>query len=234
MVIEPPALPNTTLSHQIGYRLISSKYPPINLFDDVADNSEFELLFELQAMTNPRIQNEIGNLNLLPVSERPFGIPGCSYAMAPFTHINPDGSRFSDGDRGMLYIADSMDTALMEVTHHQISYWQKVEGLRYDRLVLRGLFCDFSADPLADAKVLPPAHAIYNPDDYSAARALGAKLRSEGMAGIQYLSVRNPGATCWGLFTPRTIHSVQQTAHYEMIWNGETLSQINKIETARP
>ncbi|SFB55988.1 hypothetical protein SAMN04244571_03795, partial [Azotobacter beijerinckii] len=66
-----------------AYRLVNSKFPPIALFDDVADEADFEALYRLQAMTNPRLQNEIGRLELIPRGEIPFGIPGCSYATAP-------------------------------------------------------------------------------------------------------------------------------------------------------
>jgi hypothetical protein len=104
-------------------RLVNSKFPPIALFDDVADADEFEVLFEIQALTNPRLKNEVGQLELIARSEIPFGIPGCSYAIAPFTHINPTGSRFSDGRFGVLYLADSMEAALAEVKHHQALYW---------------------------------------------------------------------------------------------------------------
>src|SRR5258705_221801 len=83
-----------------AYRLVNSKFPPIALFDDVADADEFELLFEIQALTNPRLKNEVGQLELIARSEIPFGIAGCSYAIAPFTHVNPAGSRFSDGSFG--------------------------------------------------------------------------------------------------------------------------------------
>src|SRR5699024_3432383 len=86
-----------------GYRLVNSKFPPIHLFDDVANADEFELLYELQARTNPRLLNEAGCLELIPKKDIPFGIPGCSYAIAPFTHINPNGSRFSAGQYGVLY-----------------------------------------------------------------------------------------------------------------------------------
>jgi hypothetical protein len=37
-----------------AYRLVNSKFPPIALFDDVANADEFEVLFEIQALTNPR------------------------------------------------------------------------------------------------------------------------------------------------------------------------------------
>jgi hypothetical protein len=93
-----------------AYRLVNSKFPPIALFDDVADAADFEAIYQLQAMTNPRLQNELGRLELIPRDQIPFGIPGCSYATAPFTHVNPAGSRFSNGSFGVLYLADKMDT----------------------------------------------------------------------------------------------------------------------------
>ena len=101
-----------------AYRLVNSKFPPIALFDDVADAEDFEALYQIQALTNPRLQNEIGRLELIPRDQIPFGIPGCSYATAPFTHVNPAGSRFSNGTFGVLYLADRMDTAIAEVRHH--------------------------------------------------------------------------------------------------------------------
>src|SRR5690625_2295205 len=119
-----------------GYRLINSKFPPIYLFDDVASPEEFELLYELQARTNPRLQNEVGRLELIAIQDIPFGIPGCAYATAPFTHINPYGSRFSSGQFGILYIADTMETAIAEVKYNPQRYWQNVEQLNFERIRL--------------------------------------------------------------------------------------------------
>ena len=210
-----------------GYRLVNSKYPPIDLFDDVADADEFAIIYEVQALTNPRLQNEIGNINLLPASEIPFGIPGCSYACAPFTHVNPDGSRFSNGDYGVLYIADSQDTALHEVVYHQLTYWKKVDGLHYDRFVFRSLKCAFSFDDFCYLPHSEDNKSIYLPDDYFHSHIAGKELR-ESHRGIKYHSVRNEGAECFALFTPKTVSSIIQTGHYEIIFNDGTLTT-NKI-----
>ncbi len=99
-----------------AYRLVNSKFPPIAMFDDVADADEFEVLYEIQALTNPRLKNEVVQLELIARSEIPFGIAGCSYATAPFTHVNPAGSRFSDGSFGVLYLADTVDTYFTQNT----------------------------------------------------------------------------------------------------------------------
>lgn len=64
---------------------------------------------------------------------------------------------------------------------------------------------------------------------YTAGRALGKILRGNQAVGLQYRSVRNPGAKCWGLFTPQYIKRIIQTAYYQMIWSGPD----SKIEICR-
>ncbi len=213
-----------------AYRLINSKLPPIALFDDIANAEDFPLLYRLQEMTNPRLRAEAGDLSLLPTAEIPFGIPGCSYAVAPFTHVNPMGSRFSDGLMGVLYLADSEETAIKEVAYHQDRYWRGVEGLHFERFIFRSLICSFASAGVSDATQLPMSDPIYNPDDYSASRAMAAKLRTSGAKGIQYHSVRNPGAECWALFTPKGVRKVSQSGIYEFIWNGR-ITAINAVSS---
>lgn len=211
-----------------AYRLVNSKYPPIALFDDVTNADDFDALYQLQALTNPRLRTQVGELGLVPREQIPFGIPGCSYAMAPFTHVSPAGSRFSDGRFGVLYLADTLDTAIAEVRHHQGLYWAKVPALNYDRFVFRGLSCSFNEAGLYDATALPLSDPIYAPDDYHPARQLGREAWAAKSPGLRYHSVRAPGAVCWGLLTPRPVTAILQTTHFEMIWSGQILS-VNRL-----
>jgi hypothetical protein len=214
-----------------AYRLVNSKFPPIEIFDDVADADEFEVLYQIQALTNPRLKNEVGHLELIPRSEIPFGIPGCSYATAPFTHVNPSGSRFSDGSFGVLYLADSMETALAEVQHHQSLYWSNVRNLNYERFVFRGLSCSFVDAAMKDATSIPLNDPIYAPDDYAHSHVFGKAIRATGCPGFRYHSVRMPGSHCWALMTPKPVLSIIQTAHYEMVWNQQ-ITSVNKLSEA--
>lgn len=227
VTLDIDTIPKVKLTRRQGYRFIPSKYPPINLFDDVADADEFDTLYELQALTNPRLLNTAGDLNLLPRNEIPFGITGCSYAVAPFTHVNPNGSRFSDGKFGVLYIADTLQTALKEVTYHQEKYWKNVQGLKYDTFTLRGLSCYFSGT-LHDLMQIPTTDPIYDATSYTQSHLVGIALKKAQSEGIQYRSVRNSEtqAICWGLFTPLYVHSIQQTQHMELVWCD---GQVQKI-----
>jgi hypothetical protein len=213
-----------------AYRLVNSKFPPIALFDDVADAEDFEALYQIQALTNPRLQNEIGRLELIPRDQIPFGIPGCSYATAPFTHVNPAGSRFSNGTFGVFYLADRMDTAIAEVRHHQERYWSNVPELNYERFVFRGLTASFSDSGMRDATAMPLSDAIYAPNDYAHSNQLGSELKREGCMGLRYHSVRSTGNICWALMSPRPVTSIIQAAHFEMIWCGQIIS-VNRITT---
>lgn len=214
-----------------AYRLVNSRFPPIALFDDVAAADEFEALYQIQALTNPRLHNEVGRLELIPRTEIPFGIPGCSYATAPFTHVNPAGSRFSDGSYGVLYLADTLETALAEVQYHQNRYWSNVQKLNYERFVFRGLACTFHDTGMQDAGSIPLTDPVYDPDDYSHSHQLGREVKKAASPGLRYRSVRLPGRFCWALMTPRAVSSIIQAAHYEMIWNGQ-ITSVNKISEA--
>lgn len=218
-------------SPSTSYRLVNSKFPPIHLFDDVADASEFEAVYALQALTNPRLLTRAGDLNLVPREEIPWGIVGCGYAVAPFTHVNPEGSRFSDGSFGVLYVADTPQTALAEVCYHQERYWREVPELHFDRFVFRGLACTFECE-VSDGTVLGAAHPVYAPDDYGPARQLGRAAWQQRIPAIRYPSVRNPGALCWALFTPRPVKKIIQAAHYEVIWLDGKIAGINQLQSA--
>ena len=141
--------------------------------------------------------------------------------------MNPQGSRFSDGGFGVLYFADTLETAIAEVKHHQQVYWQNVPGLHYERFVFRGLKGLFNERGMGDALALPIDHAIYAPDDYSVPQPFGDDVRWS-LDGLRYHSVRKLHAKCWALMTPSSVADVIQTTHLEMIWNG-AITQVNHL-----
>jgi hypothetical protein len=215
-----PGLPRTAVVPIKGYRLIHTKHPPISVFADVASPEEFDILFEIQEMTNPRLSAEVGNLRLLPRDEWVLGIPGAHYAMAAFTHVNPDGSRFSNGDYGVYYIGDSKDTAIAEIVHHCNRYWRNVPELKFERFEYRCLTTELGGSVFTDLTGLSSEHEYYHPTNYSDAQVLGANLRSARELGVTYRSVRNEGGICWALLTPRTITSIIQSSLHQIIWDS--------------
>lgn len=131
---------------------------------------------------------------------------------------------------GVLYIAANEQTALLEVKHHQTRYWSQVDGMNYERFVFHALKCVFNDTGMMIASALPYSDSMYNSDDYS----LDHALKQAGKLGLQYNSVRSQDSLCWALFTPLPVHSIVQTSHYEMIWNGSIISTNRIINIQLP
>jgi RES domain-containing protein len=118
--------PTSPLAWVPAYRVVPTRFPAVNLFDRVASPDDFDALYALEAMTNDRLRTEVGELDLVPRDERRFG-PGWGPIMAAFTHLNPLGSRFSDGTYGVFYCAASRATAIAETRYHSALFLAATE-----------------------------------------------------------------------------------------------------------
>ncbi|HWU75664.1 MAG TPA: RES domain-containing protein, partial [Rhodanobacter sp.] len=49
-----------------AYRIVPSRFPPVGLFDRIADPADLDAVFAIEAMTNPRLREEAGALALIP------------------------------------------------------------------------------------------------------------------------------------------------------------------------
>ena len=103
------------------YRIIPSRFPPISLFEAVADPADLEAVYAIEAMTNDRLRDEAGELSLVPPEDRVSG-PGTSAIMAAFTHLNPVGDRFTDGSYGVFYAGRTL------ASHHSADIAWPVEA----------------------------------------------------------------------------------------------------------
>lgn len=206
-------------------RIIASRYPPIDLFERVsADPVTWVALIAAESLVNPRLRDEIGEIRLVPPEERVSG-PGASYVMAAFTHLNPKGSRFSDGGYGVYYAARAFETALIETAFHFGRFAaDSADGPRYeDMRVLSGRI----AERFHDATGLAPAAcaAVLDPDSYAASQALSTRLRDAGSNGIIYPSVRHRGGLCVAAFRPKAVGLPVQTRHLKFHWNGARVAR---------
>jgi len=210
--------PLSTVDWPRTHRLVMSHYPPINLYDDVADPRDWEALAAAQAHTNPRIHEEIGDLSLVPPERRLSG-DGASWVMAAFTHISPDRtSRFSAGAYGVFYAADSLETALYEHSFHMGRFYARTAeppGLVSE---VRQLIGSVNADLLDLQR--PGFEHLLDPEDYGLSQALADARRAEGSDGIVYPSVRDPGGACIAAFWPNVVTPPLQGDHLRYHWDG--------------
>lgn len=209
------------------YRIIRSIYPPIDLFEDIADPRDWEALAAVEAKTNPRLRNEIGDLGKVPADRRVSG-PGASLVMAPFVHCSPlRPGRFSDGSYGLYFAGDSETVALAETIHHHSRFMAATDEAAGWTSDFRMLIGSLDLD-LHDVNDVPDAR---HPTDYLPSQKLGAGLREAGSHGVTWKSVRLPGGQCVGIFWPDLIPIPVQGAHFSYHWDGSRVNFIKRHDT---
>lgn len=215
-----------TVQWSAATRIIASRFPPIDLFERLSgDPRDWDAFIALESLVNPRLRQEVGEISLVSPEERVSG-PGTSYVMGAFTHVNPKGSRFSDGRHGVSYAGREFGTALRETVFHCEQFYADADQglIRSEPMQVlvgtidAGFHDTASLDDDERGRVL-------HPDDHGPGRALAAALRQGGSNGVVYPSVRDPGGECVGAFRPRAVGIPVQSRHLEYHWNGQRIDK---------
>ena len=213
-----------------GYRLVPSVFPPVGLFDEVADDDEMAVVLALHVLTNPRIREELGQLEQIPRDDRVYG-PGSTPVMAAFCYPNPSGSRFSDGRFGVYYAASALAAAAAEVAYHRERFYASTRAPA-QRFVMRAYVNEWAAS-MHDLREVDDR--IHDPDHHGAAHRWADRCRAEGSDGVLYRSVRSPGAECVAAFRPAAVKvPVTQAAHIELCWDGQRVTHWYELGQAVP
>lgn len=205
-----------------AFRILPTRFPPVALFERIGDPAEWEVLAEIEALTNPRIREEIGEIASVPVPHRVAG-PGASWVMGAFAHPRP--SRFGDGSSGIYYCANRRATAIAETCWHMERFYAATREapLDVDMRVLVGSlddrFHDLRGGDRRWRRVLAPL-------DYTASQRLGRTLRGIGSRGVVYPSVRDPGGQCLGAFTPQAVGRPRVKSVLRYHWNGQRIDRV--------
>lgn len=148
--------------------------------------------------------------------------------MAALTHLNPLGSRFSDGTYGVFYCARSRATAIAETRYHTGQFLQATaeppmrQQMRLYTVVAQGNVVDLRRDPEFDPAVL-------SPDDYLPGQALGRAVRAAGAPGIVYPSVRDSAGECLAAFRTMLLRDCHHAAYLEYNWNGRSVDMVFEL-----
>lgn len=214
----------TAISWKPCWRIIPSRFPPIQLFERITDPSDLEAIFELDSITNPRLHEEVGNLDLVVVEERVSG-PGTSVIMAAFTHLNPSGGRFSGRHNSVFYGAKTLSTAISESRYHRERFMQNT-GQPATQLDMRVYSIDLTGklhDLRGKKDELP---LIYDKDDYAASQQLASTLRKSKSNGLVYDSVREQNGECAAVFRPSLLSNARQERHLCYVWDGNQITDV--------
>lgn len=213
-------MPALRVSWPQAWRIIAARYPPIRLYERLTpDPAVWDALIALEMLTNPRVRDEVGDIALVAPADRISG-PGASLVMAAFTHLNPRGSRFSDGRHGVYYAAAEIETAVAETVFHFEAFARdshdppRTEDMRVLVGPIDAPFEDVAA--LAE----PLRSQLLDPASYAASQPFGAAARASGALGLTWPSVRRPGGACIGAFRPTAVGLPRQGRRLAYRWNG--------------
>jgi RES domain-containing protein len=213
-----------------AYRLVPSRFPPIGVFERIAAPADLEAVFAIEALTNPRLREEAGALQRVPREHRISG-PGSTPVMAAFIHLNPDGSRFSDGSWGVFYAARTVATAVEETVYHRERFLAATAEPACD--IEMRCYRTSVDSKLHDIRGGWPA--VHDPASYVASVALARTLRAADSNGIVYDSARHRGGECLAAFHPDVVAPCVQTQHLVYRWDGTRVVAVLEVAVvARP
>lgn len=200
-MIDVDTLPLSEVNQPV-YRIILSRYPQIHLFERVSHSKDWDILYAVESLTNPRLRDEVGDIRLVATEDRVYG-DGASWIMAAFTHPPVDGvgGRFNR-DFGVYYCADDEAVCIAESSYHRARFLRE-SRIERTTLALRVVRAHLGPTTLHDVRHLTD-NPIYDTNDYSNAQQLGYALRDSRSFGLCYQSVRAEG-TCYGVMRPRAL-----------------------------
>lgn len=217
--------PVSQVSWDSTYRIISTRYPPIDLFEDIANPDDWADIISAEAKTNPRLVENIGNLAYVPNERRVAG-PGASLVMAPFVHASTDRpNRFSDGSFGIYYAGDLYEVALYETIHHHACFMRATNQEAGWTSQFRELIGSIDKT-LHDICANNDFHKCLDPNDYTFSQVLGKKLKHQESDGIVYESVRYQGGRCIAIFWPDVVSVPIQGRHLSYYWSGNAIEYV--------
>ena len=225
-MIDIDTLPGSDVD-ELVYRVILSRYPQISLFERASRPQDWEVLYAVESLTNPRLRDEVGDIRLVPPEDRVYG-DGASWIMAAFTHrpVDGRGGRFNR-DFGIYYCAAGEAVAIAESSFHRARFLResRIEKTTQEMRVIRAQLGPVS---LHDVRHLA-GHAIYDSDEYGSAQQLGYALRDAKSFGVHYQSVRAEGECC-GVMRPKAISDAIHWRYLRYHYEQGSIIEVESLE----
>ena len=200
------------------YVLIPSRFPPIELYERIANDPEHDAAFkEVEALTNPRLREKarlVGGSG--PGETEPAHLQNWNHA--PFTYPNPDGTRFFGPATAALELFDELQTALAVSVRKREAFLSSTNevpmGLDMRVLVRRvtGRFAD------CRGRGVEPDREVR----WRAGRALLEKQAD----GLLFRPEERPSATGNSILRGQALGRAIQGDHFRFAWDGERVKSL--------
>ena len=225
-MIDINTLPSSVVNEPV-YRVILSRYPQIHLFERVSNPQDWDVLYAVESLTNPRLRDEVGDIRLVPPEERVYG-DGSSWIMAAFTHppVDSRGGRFNR-DFGIYYCAADETVVIAESSFHRARFLResRIDKTTQEMRVIRA---QLGPTTLQDVRHLV-GDAIYDPDEYAVGQQLGHALRDANSFGIHYQSVRVKGE-CYGVMRPKALSDAIHWRYLRYHYDQGTIIDVESLD----
>lgn len=212
------------------YRIIPSRFPPIELFETLVDPDELEIAYAIEGLTNERLRAAAGELYRIPKDDWITGA-GASVVMAAFIYLGR-ASRFSDGSYGVYYAALDEDTAVAETVFHTARFLRETAEPPIE--VEQRCYVGKVAKPLDDIR--GSAFAELRDADlasYPICQQFAAERRSGGAWGLNYRSARREAGECIAAFRTRAVTRPVQGKHFRYQWDGTRIERVLTVTELR-
>ena len=205
-----------------GFRLIPSRFPPVDVYAGLIANDRFDELVEVENLTNPRLQSES---RLLELYGNPDSPQLQNWNLAPFKYVNPDGSRFFGPTRPALELATDAQTALAIAVRRREVFLRRTSepplglDMRMLKTPVEGTFYDLRSLAIGIDK--SKRHEAADPLPHNA-------------SGVLFRADERPFADCIAVTDKNALARSVQTVHYRFEWNGERISSIYAFNNRKP
>jgi hypothetical protein len=207
---------------QDWYRLIPSRFPPIDPYERLGSATVRALAAESEALTNPRQASKARlTKGTASLDERSPRLQNWNHA--PFTYKNPEGSHFLEPAYGVLEVAATVSAALAIAVHRREIFLSRTneEAIDLDMRLLctriRGKFVDLTT---------------LEPDTSQATRwAIGRELYEQGAKGVLFCRPQKPDAHFLAIFDGGLLERSVQETHYRFVWDGKAIKSVYDFNT---
>lgn len=208
------AVPTSHVSWTQSCRLIPSRFPPVELYEPVAEPDVGDALKALEELTNPRLSANSAREFLRPEDRH----VAHHWLVAPFAYPDTAPTRFSDGSFGICMVAETEKGALAAAVRRREEFL-RATATPATRLDMRQLVMPVSAG-------LHDLSGWGGLEDASEMRRLCQTLRQQGSFGVKLPSPDRAGESMAVLFRPTAMTGATQSKHYCFIWDGQRISGI--------